>query len=592
MSRRARTVLFVALPLLAAAAWGQDASGDRKLDFRFRDASVDAVLQYMSGATGWVFVQEKKLTSTVTAVSEASVPLSKCLEFLNSVLRSKGAVILNPFAPKLPPPGTILKVVDAEVARRRSIEIYVGSDPDEVPISDEMRTQIVPLKAINVVDVQKELGDTLRAAVEPDGQLAISTYSNSLILTGRAESIGRLMRILRVIDVSTSAEVRLRVFPLANADATDTARTLNDVFRNETIRGATGMESVMGQFWGGGKKSKGGDPGGGDSTRALARDMVRITAAPRTNAVIVTATDDNLKVIAELIARLDGQGAAAAGLRSFPLRHADATTTAKMLNEIFAESPSTPGGAAPKGGSGKGNKGAVPAGLVGASTGDVTGTTRELRAVAEIRTNSILVVASEPRLQIIAELLPALDQPVNDLVLVKIYTLRNADPVEMTTLLKSLFAPQVGAASAAPAAAAAAVPKKGRGQSTSMAGTSGGGMLLPSQEVEVTNDPRTRSVIVKASREHLSIIDAVVKKLDTDPTESASTYVVRLRSGDAASLSATLQNLLRTQGAGAASQGRLPRQGQPQQPSNPGGGSSGSGNAPRGQQGGSRGYLR
>src|SRR5207249_1548050 len=159
-------------------------------------------------------------------------------------------------------------------------------------------------------------------------------------------------RILRVIDVSTAAAMRLRVFPLSHADATDTAKTLNDVFRKETIRGSTGMESLMSQFWGGGKKSKGETDPESASTRALAREMVRITAAPRTNAVVVTATEENLKVIEELITRLDGPGAASTRLRTFPLRHADATTTAKMLNEIFAESPSSSGGARPAGGSG------------------------------------------------------------------------------------------------------------------------------------------------------------------------------------------------------------------------------------------------
>src|SRR5204863_4309749 len=89
----------------------------------------------------------------------------------------------------------------------------------------------------------------------------------------------------------------------------------------------------------------------------------------------------------------------------------------------------------------------------------------------------------------------------------------------------------------------------GGGGGRSQGGGNSGGALLPSQEVEITSDVRTRSVICKASKDYIAIIDDVIKKLDQDPTETVSTYVIPLRNADAANLSVTLQNLLRTTGA-------------------------------------------
>jgi len=117
-------------------------------------------------------------------------------------------VILNPYSPALPKEGQTLKVLDISDAMKRGIEIYVGGDPETIPLTDQVRTQIVPLKAVNVVDVQKELGEVLKSALagssdSSTGTMAISTYSNSVILTGRSEGINRAVRILKVIDVST-----------------------------------------------------------------------------------------------------------------------------------------------------------------------------------------------------------------------------------------------------------------------------------------------------------------------------------------------------------------------------------------------------
>src|SRR6185369_11638886 len=177
------------------------------------------------------------------------------------------------------------------------------------------------------------------------GTMAISTYSNSVILTGRSEGISRAVRILKVIDVSTSAELKIKVFPLKNADATETAKTLNEVFKKETMKAETGNANPMSNIWrmfggGGGGRGEGrGEGGASPSSRALAHEMVRITAESRTNSVIVSATDDNMKIIEDLILRLDDKSATAIKLKLYALRYADATGVAKLVNDLFAETP-------------------------------------------------------------------------------------------------------------------------------------------------------------------------------------------------------------------------------------------------------------
>jgi general secretion pathway protein D len=148
---------------------------------------------------------------------------------------------------------------------------------------------------------------------------------------------------------------------------------------------------------------------------------------------------------------------------------------------------------------------------------------------------------------------------------VKIYKLQNADPTQMATVLTSLFRPQITATQNVGRSTGAGGNQNqgasmfgfagqggggGRTNGGSGAG-SGGSSLLPSQEVEIAADTRTRAVIVKASKEYISIVDDVVKQLDQDPTETMSTYVIPLRNADATNVSLTLQNLLRSTQTGA-----------------------------------------
>jgi type II secretion system protein D len=578
-----RTLVIFALAALSLPALAQDKPVDveKKLKFNFKDASLDTILRYVSSVTGWIFVQEKATSGTITAVSDTDVPVSKCLDFLNSALRQHGRVILNPYSPALPKEGQTLKVLDVSDAMKRGIEIYVGLDVESIPLTDQVRTQIIPLKAVNVVDVQKELGEVLRSALAgttdgSTGSMAVSTYSNSIILTGRSEGINRAARILRVIDVGTSAELKVKVYTLRNADATETAKTLNEVFKREAMRAETGNSNPMSNIWrmfgggGGGREGRGGGEGGGPQGRALAHEMVRITAEVRTNSVIVSATDDNLKIIEDLIFRLDDKSAAAIKLKLYALRFADATGVAKLVNDLFSETPTNTGSGNRGGGGGRGGM-MLPVWMGGGAGGqgsnDPQGATKEVRAVADLRTNSVLVAASEQRLVLIDAVMAEIDRQVNDLLEVKIYKLQNADPKEMATILQALFRPQVTATTNAGRSGGG-----GGGGNQGMMAMFGGGRnqgggaaspLLPSQEVEITSDVRTRSVIAKASKDYIAIIDDVVKRLDQDPTETVSTYVIPLRNADAANLSVTLQNLLRTTGTGTNnSMNQMNRQGQ------------------------------
>jgi type II secretory pathway component GspD/PulD (secretin) len=515
---------------IAAALSTQQPEQEKKLTFHFKDASVEAVLKYVSSVTGWIFVQEKAVTGTITALSDAEVPASRALDFLNEALRPLGAIIV---ASDVPKPGAVLKIQDLNEAQRRNLRIFQGQDPDVIPMTAEIRTQIVPLKALNVTEVQKELGELLKKILEADGQVALSTFSNSIVLTGRSDCIRSAVRMLRMIDVTTSSELRMQTFALKNADAAETARTLNEVYNpGEAMKAQQALIAAqMGQ------------QGKGAAPRPLSRESIRVVAETQTNSVIVIASEENLAEIRKMVDRLDQRGSSMVKVKFYSLRYSDALAVAKFIGDLFAES-------APRPQPSRGGRGQLYVyDMYGRMVPhqDGTNSALDVKVVADARANKLVVAASEQRLAMIDAIIEELDQPVSDLIQLRIYKLRYADAKETAGILKDLFNAQVKATQRPPAQPQQQPPQPPHAfpQQPRPPAAGEGTALLPSQEMEITADARTSRVLVRASKEYLAIMDQIVAELDSDPTASMSTYVVQLRNGDASQLAAMLQNLLR-----------------------------------------------
>ncbi|MBI3854806.1 MAG: hypothetical protein HY293_03850 [Planctomycetes bacterium] len=312
---------------LCGTVWAQERAQDRTLTFVFKDASIDAVLLYVSQVTGWIFVQEAPLRGTITAFSRAEVPASRCLEFLDACLRPHGLTVRNAAWPRPPVSGETVRVIELSQAQPG---VHVGVDAAEIPVTDELRTQILPLKHVGAADVGKDFGELLKKAVGEGGQIAVSAYSNSIVLTGRSEGIHRVAEILRVIDQTASAQLRISVIPLVHADAVEVAKTLNEIVKREPAKAEAGGQQVPAFL----RMMRAGTEAA--APRSLAHEVIRISAEPRMNAIIVSATEENLELIQAVLRRLD-QPTAALNTYVVSLKNADAATVAAILQALWNE---------------------------------------------------------------------------------------------------------------------------------------------------------------------------------------------------------------------------------------------------------------
>lgn len=159
-------------------------------------------------------------------------------------------------------------------------------------------------------------------------------YSNSLIILAPESYINAISNLVAQLDVPVEDVTELRVFPLQNADPTEMATVLTQLFPDESSSSNNNNNRGPGFFFrgrNGGNNNSSGD----ESDRAKKQTKVLAVADPRTSSVIVTASHDLMDQIAPMIAQLDASTAKKQKVYVYSLQNADPTDVQSVLQSLF-----------------------------------------------------------------------------------------------------------------------------------------------------------------------------------------------------------------------------------------------------------------
>lgn len=314
------------------------------------------------------------------------------------------------------------------------------------------------------------------------------------------------------LDKPLSPELEFQVFPLKSAIASQVVTALESFYEER--------------------------PGLGTSVRAFA-DV-------RTNSLIVQGRANELAEVTKLVERIDKDDpSATVRMQIIPLRQAVAQELSDTINQalqavINPPQQTTQGGGGFGGGNNTGaqelrdNKSVALEFLT--SNGGVqdlirSGILADVRISPDVRSNSLIVSAPEASMTLMTALVEALDRAPGATSEIKVFTLRNADAQQSVDLLETLFdntnqEDQLG---------------------IQLAGTEGtSSSLIP---LRFSGDIRTNTVLAVGSAESLSVVEAILLRLDNDDTRKLETTVFQLRNAPADLVAETLLNFLEQQQA-------------------------------------------
>ena len=424
--------------IIAFSAYGEnsdnvsgatDTSGIR---FNFRGADVNTVLDYLSKSAGFVIIREADVRGTVDVVSHQPLDKTEAVQLINTILNEKGyAAIRNE---------RTLRIVSIDEAKKRNVPVKTGADPELIPSTDEIVTQIIPVRYVKA----SELVETLKPLISTHSTLSANESSNALVLTDTQVNIKRIVEIVRALDTSVSSISDVRVFILSYSDATEVAKMIEEIFKSEETTSGNGrsnrMERFFGRMRGGPDTSESNDA---DSAALQASSRVVAVADERTNSLVVSAPEDYMPVIVQLVKEIDTAAEDITGVKIFHLEYADAEEMAELITNVFADESQTTNRRNQQQGRRRffGGPGGGPPGFQQQQDDTSERKLQEttVKAVADTRTNSVVVTASNETLKLIEVMVKELDaDPAKDKK-VFVYTLENADVENVAEILKGIF---------------------------------------------------------------------------------------------------------------------------------------------------------
>jgi general secretion pathway protein D len=370
----------------------------------FQDAPVMSVLEHLSEAGGLTIVEEAAVEGRVTVMSRQPLSLPEAVSLLNTVLAEEGYAAVRR--------GRVLKIMTLEEAKKASIPVHSGMDPDAIEPNDDVRTQIIPLKFADATQVR----DDLAPLIPEYADLSANASSNALILTDTGANVRRIVEIVRALDTHMATVAEVRVFPLSYADATEAADLINEVFQVEQADAGQGGGGFRRAFFGRGGR------GGEESEETASRaPQVIASADERTNTVVVSGPGDTLNVVADVIHSLDANPVEEESVLVYRLKNAQAANVAELLNNLFEQSDTTT--TARRGGDQeeRGGRGSFLARLAQASATAQTaaGLAGDVYCVADEDTNALLILTDPANFDRLKAIIADLDRPIPQ-VLIKV----------------------------------------------------------------------------------------------------------------------------------------------------------------------------
>lgn len=352
------------------------------------------------------------------------------------------------------------------------------------------------------------------------GFIPVSRPNALLILASKAE-LKSVLTLIDELDRPVDPQKEFRVFRIKYAVASQVVANLNSLFQAQTAQGGAANQVA-----------------GGLGVR------VRAVADVRTNSVIVEASPNDMNAVAGLIQKFDQEHIPSVSrIRVFPLKNAAADDLATLISSAIQSVINPPLIQAGQGGQGGGAgqsaqelrdaKSAVLEFM--SSSGDNkrlirSGILSDIRVTSNPQANSLVVTAPETSMKLMEELIKHLDTPSKLVAEIKVFTLANGDATAMTTLLNALFT-------------GTTQQQQGSTVPLALADDASSG-LVP---LRFSVDARTNSIIAVGGAAALTVVEAVILRLDQSDSRKRLTQVVRLRNAPAADIANAINTFITAQ---------------------------------------------
>lgn len=165
-----------------------------KIKIDVSDEPVGELAVYIAKSFGFRLIDPYRLQQRVTVKLPEPVSAPEAIKLLDDTLLSLGYTVLRSVQTEPPPGGIELRITTA--SKEQGLQVFTGGDAAKIPATDELRTQVIPLK---YVDPQKAK-DLIAPVLDAKADVLINPGAKTLIITDTANRIRTAASLIDVLE--------------------------------------------------------------------------------------------------------------------------------------------------------------------------------------------------------------------------------------------------------------------------------------------------------------------------------------------------------------------------------------------------------
>jgi type II secretory pathway component GspD/PulD (secretin) len=466
--------------------------------------------------------------------------LDRVASALNQIMERRYADLPNELERRVRPlilvdPRTSSLLVSAGPDDLRAIEELIAK-LEATPTNPAVGVEVIALESSRAEELAPRLQTLMRERLQSLGQqqqpsdavaITADPTSNALIVAASAENVAVVRSLIEVLTKAAEDAIggqSIEIVQLAKSRAVDIVNMLEEMYVAE-------------------------------ENRRRGQNSVKAAPEPRLNAVLLSGSAPDIDTMRRMIAQLDGaRPSSVVEIRYIPLASANVIETVNLIQTVLS-------GASIAGGGANTQQAIVLKYLrrivdPNATEEDASGliemevsaaVRQSISLTPDVRTNTVIVRAPRESMELIERMVKDLDGSQQGSQNIRIFRLVNADADQTARLLTELFSlerrgnlyvlkprDEIGGAPTTPGGAAAAAVGAAAAQSN--IGLFGTDLtLVPDerQQLSITVDNRTNSLLVSGTPNYLSLVEKVVQELDAQEANTRDTFVYRLKNAAA-----------------------------------------------------------
>ena len=261
-----------------------------KVNFNFTSEEIKNVLEWLSRETDLTIIatEDDIQGKRFSLINMYDVTIDQVIEEVKIVLSQYNLTLVKRNST------LVVTTFDKAIVMTGPVK-QIEPDPEQVELTDEIQTYIIPLQNASASDQ----ASALKPLLNNKANIFADKTTNALIVTDVSSNVRRIASILQFADEGERFPIKIAVIPLNAADATEIAQTLTNVFEDNR----DDDEKFVGNARVDPEQIKQAiEQGLGVN---LIAGMIKVYADADSNTLILKASEDNLVIIKEIILHLD-----------------------------------------------------------------------------------------------------------------------------------------------------------------------------------------------------------------------------------------------------------------------------------------------